>query len=221
MTLRAVAFDMDGLMFNSEDVYTEVGKELMRRRGFEFTKGLKDAMMGLPPKASFKAMIAWYSLPESWDVLYEESEEIFLSLMDGALWPMPGLLELLDSLEQNQVPKAIATSSSLRLTDAVLSSKQIRSRVDFVLTCEDITHGKPDPEIYLMAAERFGIPAAEMMVLEDSNAGSRAAAAAGAFIVSVPNSHTSDHDFSMANFVAESLADPRIYESLGMNGCGK
>ncbi|MFW6125107.1 MAG: HAD hydrolase-like protein, partial [Pirellulales bacterium] len=60
--IRAVVFDMDGLMFNTEDVYTECGRRVLRRRGLEFTAELKGAMMGLPSRAAFELMIDWHGL---------------------------------------------------------------------------------------------------------------------------------------------------------------
>ena len=216
MPLRAVAFDMDGLMFNSEDVYTEVGHELLRRRGREFTKQLKDAMMGLAPRHSFEVMIESCSLDDTPEELIPESEDIFVSLLEKHLAPMPGLLGLLASLETAGIPRAVTTSSRRRLTAAVLSSFDLENRFDFVLTSEDITRGKPDPEVYRLAAERFGLPADKMLVLEDSHFGCRAACAAGAFVVAIPNQHTAHHDFSMARFVARSLEDQRIYEALNL-----
>ena len=178
--MNAVVFDMDGLMFNSEDIYTLAGAELLRRRGREFTAELKDAMMGIPPRESFEIMIRHHGLPESWDVLARESNEIFLALLPEHLALMPGLLELLDALEKAGTAKAIATSSGRRLTDACLGPFDLARRFQFVLTSEDITHGKPHPEIYLTAAKRFGVPPSRMIVLEDSQNGCRSGAAAGA-----------------------------------------
>ena len=212
----AVTFDMDGLMFNTEDVYTLAGSELLNRRGLVFTPQLKDAMMGLPPRPAFEAMIAFHRLPEPWDVLAAESDEIFLSLLPRRLATMPGLLELLAALEKAGFPKAIATSSGRRLTAACLAPFQLASRFCFVLTSEDISRGKPDPEIYLLAAERFGVPPAEMLVLEDSRNGCRAAAASGAFAVAVPGEHSRSQDFREAKLVVESLKDVKLYEVLGI-----
>jgi HAD superfamily hydrolase (TIGR01509 family) len=207
---------MDGLMFNSEDVYTAVGTEIMRRRGGVFSKELKDAMMGLPPRASFGVMIRWHSLDDTWEELVAESEEIFIALLDGRLAPMPGLMDLLDALEAAEIPKAVGTSSSRRLVDVLLSRFDLGHRFRFILTADDVVHGKPDPEIYLTAAERFGVPPDRMLVLEDSHTGCRAAAAAGTIVVAVPNEHTRDHDFSVATLVADGLTDRRIYEVLGL-----
>lgn len=77
-----------------------------------------------------------------------------------------------------------------------------------------MTHGKPNPEIYLKAAEHLGVRPENMLVLEDSETGTRAAAAAGAFIVSVPHEHTEGHDFSQSKYVASGLNDPFILRIL-------
>jgi HAD superfamily hydrolase (TIGR01509 family) len=214
--MLAITFDMDGLMFNTEDVYTLAGTELLARRGYAFTPQLKDAMMGLPPRAAFEAMIDYHCLKEPWHMLAAESDEIFLGLLSERLATMPGLPELLAALEKAGIPKAIATSSGRRLTEACLAPFQLAPRFCFILTSEDITRGKPDPEIYLLAARRFGVPPAKMLVLEDSQNGCRAASAAGAFTVAVPGDHSRNQDFSMANLVLKSLADRNLYEVLGV-----
>jgi HAD superfamily hydrolase (TIGR01509 family) len=214
--MRAIVFDMDGLMFNTEDVYTTAGTELLRRRGHAFTPELKNVMMGLQSRPSFEAMIRYCNLSETWQELAAESNRLFMAFLPARLAPMPGLLKLLDTLERAGIPKAIATSSSRVLVDPCLEPFDMHKRFQFVLTAEDIAQGKPHPEIYLTAARRFGVPAAEMMVLEDSQNGCLAAASAGAFTVAVPGQHSREHDFSMASLVVESLADPRLYEAIGM-----
>ncbi len=213
---RAVVFDMDGLMFNTEEVYTQVGTELMRRRGRDFPDGLKDAMMGLTPQAAFEEMIRWHDLDDTWQELMPESNQIFVRLLEDQLEPLPGLFELLDGLERVGIPKAIATSSDRKLADACLTPFDLQRRFQFILTAEDVTHGKPHPEIYLTAAARFGLPPQQTLVLEDSQNGCRAAAAAGAVTVAVPGPHSLDHDFSVASLVVDSLDDPRLYEAQGI-----
>jgi HAD superfamily hydrolase (TIGR01509 family) len=207
---------MDGLMFNTEDVYWEVGSEVLRRRGCVFDRPLSDAMMGRQPRPAFEVMIGWHSLTDTWEQLAVESEECFIQLLDQTLAPMPGLLDLLNALEAAGIPKAIGTSSSRKLLEAVLSRFAMQPRFQFILAAEDIVHGKPDPEIYRKAADRFGIAPAEMLVLEDSQTGCRAAAAAGAFTVAVPGEHSRGQDFGVASLVIESLADPRLYDVLGL-----
>ncbi len=214
--IRVVVFDMDGLMFNTEDVYTVVGSEMLQRRGRVFSEELKHEMMGLPPQATFECMIRHCDLSDTWQQLAEETAELFVRYLPDYLAPMPGLLRLLDALEQANMPKAIATSSRWKLVECCLAPFEMQGRFQFILTAEDIVRGKPDPEVYLLAARRFDVPPAEMLVLEDSENGCRAAAAAGAFVVAVPGEHSRGQDFSMASLVADSLADPRLYQALGI-----
>jgi HAD superfamily hydrolase (TIGR01509 family) len=210
----AVAFDLDGLMFNTEELYQQVGGEMLRRRGHEFTAELLDAMMGRPANVALQLMIDAHQLDSSVDQLAAETDEIFATLLDEQLALMPGLLPLLAELEMAGVPKAIATSSGPDFVREVLSRFNLAPRFQFILTCDDIEHGKPHPEIYLLAARRFGLEPAQLLVLEDSANGCRAAVAAGAIAVAVPAGTSRRHDFSGATLVADSLADPRLYALL-------
>jgi HAD superfamily hydrolase (TIGR01509 family) len=129
---------------------------------------------------------------------------------------MPGLVELLAALEKHRIPKGIATSSRRAFVERVLGQFRYQPRFNPILTSEDITHGKPDPEIYMKAADRIGVPPFEMLVLEDSQNGCRAAVAAGAITIAVPSGHSHRHDFSGVALIADTLRDQRIYELLGI-----
>ena len=213
---RAVVFDLDGLMFNTEELYDHVGQILLERRGGRFTPELKRKMMGLPGNVSLQVMIDHHGLRDTVHQLQQESDELFADLLPARLAPMRGLDQLLAALEEAEVPKAIATSSHRRFTSAVLGRFQLEPRFRFVLTSADVVQGKPYPEIYLTAAGRFGVHPSDLLVLEDSENGCRAAVAAGARTVAVPGEHSRDHDFRGAHLVAEHLADPRIFHALGL-----
>lgn len=210
----AVVFDLDGLLFNTEELYQEVGSELLRRRGKEFTTDLLDQMMGRPGRISLQLMIDWHELDDTVDGLLNETDEIFPAILDRSLSPMPGVLELLAALEAALIPKAIATSSRRAFTQDILARFQLGPRFAFLLTAEDVLDGKPHPEVYLKAAHRLAVPPQNMVVFEDSHLGCRAAVTSGAIAVAVPGGHSHTHDFTGAAFIAESLADPRIYELL-------
>jgi len=213
---RAVVFALDGLMFNTEELYQEVAAELLRRRGYEFTQELLDQMMGRPSHIALQIMIDTHTLKATVSELLAETDEIFPGILKERLAPMPGLVELLAALEKSATPKGIATSSRRHFVDHVLGIFNFAPRFSPILTSEDITHGKPHPEIYIKAAERLGLPANETMVLEDSQNGCRAAIAAGAVTVAVPGEHSRNHDFTGATLIANTLADQRIYELLGL-----
>lgn len=213
-SVRAVVFDFDGLMFNTEELYQDVGSELLRRRGHEFTVELLNQMMGRPSSVALQIMIDWHGLKDTVEILASETDEIFAEILDHRLEPMPGMFELLLSLEHAGIPKAIATSSRRGFLEGVLSRFQLLPRFHFTLTAEDVVEGKPGPEIYLTAASRFGLSPREVMVLEDSQNGCRAATSAGCIAVAVPGGHSRTHDFTGAALIADTLRDRRIYELL-------
>lgn len=212
--LQGVVFDLDGLIFNTEELYEDVGTELLRRRGKRFTPSLLDAMMGRPTKIALQIMIDWHQLDASIADLERETDEIFPAVLDARLETMPGFLQLIDALEQADLPRGVATSSRISFARDVLSRFELWSRFQFVLTADDVTHGKPHPEIYQLACRRLGSEPPRVMVLEDSQNGCRAAVEAGTYAVAVPGAHSSSHDFSGCRFIAQSLADPRIYQAL-------
>jgi HAD superfamily hydrolase (TIGR01509 family) len=216
-SIKAVVFDLDGLLFNTEDLYNEVGAEILRRRGKTWTQDLLDAMMGRPGAVALQIMIDWHDLADSVERLRDESDEIFRDLLDTKLAPMRGALDLLSALEAAEIPKAIGTSSRRSFVNQVLSRFDFEPRFEFILAEEDVQQGKPHPEIYLTAARRFGVEPACLMVLEDSQNGCRAAVGAGTFAVAVPGGTSVRHDFTGAALVADSLADNRIYRALGIS----
>jgi HAD superfamily hydrolase (TIGR01509 family) len=212
--VRGVAFDLDGLLVNTEELYQHVGSELLARRGRTFEADLLDRMMGRPQPVSLQIMIDWHGLDDTIETLAAETHEIFAGLLDTRLEPMPGALPLVDALERCGIPRGVATSSGPDFAHDVLGRVALLHRLGFVLTAADVTHGKPHPEIYQSAARRLGVDVSEMLVLEDSENGCKAAVAAGAIVVAVPGGHSRRHDFTGARFIAESLADPRIYDLL-------
>lgn len=212
--IQAVVFDMDGLMFNTEEVFHQSGTELLRRRGLAAPPELFLQMMGRRANEAFQVMIEMMGLDESIESLKTESEQIFDSLLDEILAPMPGLQDVLELVEHSQRPKAVATSSDRNYLTNILGRFDLLDRFHQTLTAEDVRNGKPDPEIYLTAADRLQVDPANMLVFEDSENGTRAAAAAGAYIVSVPHEMSRQHDFSQAKFIANGLNDSRILELL-------
>jgi HAD superfamily hydrolase (TIGR01509 family) len=215
-TLRAVVFDLDGLMFNTEELYQFVGGELLAGHGKTFEPELLDKMMGRQPRIALQIMIDWHDLQTTPAELAAQAAGIFGKILDERLECMPGLVELLDSLEAHRIPKAIATSSPREFVTNVLGRFEFEPRFEFILAAEDVVEGKPHPEVYLKAAQQFGIPPAQMLVLEDSENGCKAAVAAGAFAVAVPGGHSCRHDFTGVTMQVNTLADPRIYEALGI-----
>src|SRR5260221_8458269 len=100
---RAVVFDLDGLLFNTEELYQDVGGELLRRRGKEFGPELLHAIMGPPPRVSLQIIIEWHDLNDSVAELAAETDAIFATILDSRFQLMPGARELLAPLERAQI----------------------------------------------------------------------------------------------------------------------
>ncbi len=216
--IQAVAFDLDGLMFNTEDLYDETLQVLMSRRGRTFSRELKLQMMGLPGVEAAQVLIQACELRDQPQDLLAEAHQHLAGLLPGRLQPMPGLLELLEIIDEAGLPKSIATSSSPVFAQTALTISGLKDRFEFVLTTEDVARGKPNPDIYLESAKRHGVVPSSMLVLEDSLIGSRAAAAAGTIAVAVPGHHSEHQVFDHVAYRFDSLAAPML-QSMLRQGC--
>jgi HAD superfamily hydrolase (TIGR01509 family) len=212
--LRAVVFDLDGILANTEDLYEKACETVLGRRGRPYNAPLREQMMGRPVADAIRIMLDHHGFDDPIEAMMQECREVLSGLMESSLKPMAGVNELLGRLEMANLPKAVATSALREYADFVLTRLYLKQRFRFVLTSEDIRCGKPDPEIYLLAAAQLELPPAQIMVLEDSANGCRAAVSAGAFTVAVPNRHTKNHNFAGAQLIADTLADPRILAAL-------
>lgn len=205
---------MDGLLFDTEKLFWAVGDQLLIRRGHRFSRELQNRMMGRVGLQAIAQMIDHHDLDDSPEDLLAESDVLYESLLSDQLQPMPGLDGWIDAVRQSGLPFGLATSSRRRFVEQILPRVDWRDELSFVLTGDDVTRGKPDPQIYQFAAEKLGIAPESMLVLEDSGNGTAAAVAAGALTVAVPSQHTIDHDFTGAFLVADSLSDPRLHALL-------
>lgn len=209
-SLRAVAFDLDGLMFDTEALFVRVASAMLADRGKVFTPEIMAAMIGRQWPIAGKAFKEMAGLSESLDDLLVEARTRFRDEMDTAVHPMPGLFALLAQLERHGWPRAVATSSRREYAERLLTRHGLLAHFAFLLTAEDVRQSKPNPEIYLTAASRFGIPPASLLVLEDSPAGVAAATAAGAFVVGIPHDHSPAASLGAARLLVERLDDPRV-----------
>lgn len=203
--IQAVVFDLDGLMFNTEDIFDLSGNELLSRRGLAMTDECRRAMLGRRPEEAFEALRRLTGITEPTVDLMLETKEIFYGFVDDHLAPMPGLFALLELIDRNNLPRAVATSSPFDYMRGILERFDLFDGFKLHLAAEHVARGKPHPEIYETAAARLGIAPDEMLILEDSEAGTRAGAAAGGRVISIPNRHTQDGDFSSATHVVTGL----------------
>ena len=208
--VSAVIFDLDGLLFNTEDVFLAAGTIYLQRRGYQFDFELLNQMMGRPSPISLNILKDYFAIEDSVNVIRTEVEELFNEYLEEMLALMPGALSLLIRLDEMNMPYAVATSSSREYATQLLERFGLLERFQFILGGNDVTNGKPDPEIYLKAAERIGYLPNELLVFEDSGNGCAAAVAAGMNVVAVPNAHNAGQTYDGAYLIADTLNDPRI-----------
>jgi HAD superfamily hydrolase (TIGR01509 family) len=214
--IRAVVFDLDGLMFDTEALFFRVASEMLRARGKVFTADIMRAMIGRQPRESGQAFRTLSGLDEEPEALMAEAKGRFEALIDSAVQPMPGLLFLLDHLRTHALPLAVGTSSGRPYAHRLLRGHGLFDRFQFVLCREDVTLHKPDPEIYRTSASKFGLDPAEVLVLEDTPTGLLAAKAAGTFAVGVPHEHSPASDLAGADLVVRSLDDPALLARIAL-----
>ena len=208
--IRAVVFDLDGLMFDTEALFFRVSNDMLAARGKEFTPEIMRAMIGRRSAEAGELFRTMAGLEEPVEVLLAEVRDRFSAEVETAVHPTPGLIALLAHLGRGSLPLAVATSSGRAYAERLLSAHGLAGRFDFVLASEDVTLGKPDPEIYRKAVERFGLPADSVLVLEDSPAGLAAAKGAGTFAVGVPHNHSPAEGLHAADLIVPRLDDPAL-----------
>lgn len=214
---RSVAFDLDGLLIDTEPVFAEAVRQLLARRGREWDPAILRAMMGTPAGPALAFLREHYHLDEPVEDLVRERTGLFFEALERQpARLLPGAFELLDRLEQRRIPRAIATSSDSAYVQRVLAPFQMLHRFDFILTCEDVRHGKPAPEVYLKAAQRFGHAADQLVVFEDSVNGLRAARTAGARCVVVPHALVNADDYAEADVIVPRLDAPLLLHLMGL-----
>jgi HAD superfamily hydrolase (TIGR01509 family) len=204
--MRAIVFDMDGLMIDSEKVYWAVGREMAREFGKEVSDQTLGKMMGRSPIQSIEIYAQDLGLSQSPHQLLELREKRVLRMLERGVDPMPGLFEVLKEFKP-RYKLAIATSAPMYLVDVIAKTLNLRPYFDAIQTSDDVINGKPDPEIYLKAMARLGVPPAECAVLEDSSNGARAGKRSGAYTIAVPSQYTRDQDFGFVDYVARDLKD--------------
>jgi HAD superfamily hydrolase (TIGR01509 family) len=212
---RAVVFDLDGLMFDTEDLFAKVIADMLAARSKPYMPEVMRAMIGRRAVDAGEEFRRITGLDEPTETLMAEARARFNADVDTAVHPTAGLFALLDHLRAAGLPAAVATSSRRAYADRLLVRHGVADRFAFVLASEDVTRGKPDPEIYQTAAERFGVPAGSVLVLEDSAPGVAAAKAAGAFAVGVPHDHSPAEGLTHADLIVPRLDDPALLALLG------
>ena len=210
--IRAIVFDFDGLILDTEEpvyrswreVYEASGEELPFERWVQI---VGSTTTGFNPQRHLEEMLG-HALPE--DVLDRRIARRTEMILDRQ--PMPGVVRRIDEARQMGMGLAVASSSTQEWVRGHLERLGILDAFPCIRCRDDVEHAKPEPDLYIAALECLGVPAAEAIAIEDSPNGVAAAKAAGMRCVAVPNSITRQLDLSQADLVLESLADATLGE---------
>ncbi len=184
----AVLFDMDGLMFDSERLVLRAWQRAMADFGYQASEEVFLASVGTTVESTNRLLRAAYGPDFPLEATNERTGDYVWQEVDGrGALLKPGLLALLDYLEAQAIPKAVASSSQRASIYRLLSSAGILERFGATAAGDEVTHGKPAPDIFLLAAQRLGVDPSQCLVLEDSEPGTRAAHAAGMAVIIVPD----------------------------------
>jgi len=214
--VKAVIFDMDGLMIDTERLYFDVERLIARNFGKEVEDQTLWKMMGRKPLEAITIFAKDLGLDISPEELLNIRDDLFVKKLINEVEALPGLFEILNVI-RGKMKVAIATGSPKKFLEIVLDKLKIEDYFDVFVTSDEIEKGKPDPEIYIMAAKRLEVIPAECIVLEDSSNGALAAVRAGCYTIAVPSAYTNRQDFSFVNYIARDLKDAaeKINEFLG------
>ncbi len=183
----AVIFDMDGLIFDTETLYQDAFKAAGSQGGHDLPRAVVERTIGVP-WAQSRLLILEHMGPDfPVDQYFALMIDHFDLLAATQLRLKPGVLELLDCLDQFEIPRCIATSSAHSTVQSHLGAHGLSDRFQGVIGHGDYVAGKPSPDPFLMVAQHLGVEPALCLALEDSHNGVRSAAAAGMITFMVPD----------------------------------
>ena len=185
--IRAVVFDMDGLLVDTEALIRDIMVELVAARGAHLPPEVFKRMIGLPNEASDAVARGHFGPDFPLDELFGDVSARVHAACEVGVALKAGVRELLDHLDATHIPRAICTSSSHAAVERTLGPSGILPRFDAVVAAGDYPRGKPNPDPFLTAAARLGVAPGDCLALEDSHNGVRAAHAAGMMTVMVPD----------------------------------
>lgn len=211
----AVIFDNDGLLLDTESVWTRAERDLFERRGVEFTAEHKRELVGTSAEIAGEILERRLGEPGRAVELIEELNELVVAELEHGVEAMVGARELLHELKQRDTPIGLVSNSPLVFVERSLEIVGFVDRFDVILSAHDVAAPKPAPDPYLEACRRLGVePGPAVVALEDSPTGVAAARAAGLTVIGVPS--LEGIDLAEAHEIAESLLDAVVARRLAL-----
>lgn len=185
---KAVIWDLDGVIVDTAPFHFAAWRKIAQGRGRNYTKEDFQESFGRRNDDILRSLFEDIS-PGEIESLSRRKEEIFRSLVRNNVKPLPGVLRLLDILEEKGFSIALASSAPYENIELMLSEIGIKDRFHSIIGSEEVSKGKPDPEGFLKAAERVDVPPERCIVIEDAPSGVEAAKACGMKCIAVTNTH--------------------------------
>lgn len=191
--IKAVIFDMDGTMINNMAYHQKAWKQFCINHGLEMTdKEFKEKISGKKNNIIFQVVFGKELTPDEIKKFTEEKEELYQQIYKDDIREIEGLSNLISLLRQKGLKLAIATTAPKTNRDFGLKALGLTNAFDVILGDEDVTCGKPHPEIYLKTAEKLEVEPEECLVFEDTPVGVEAAKNAGMRVIGILTSYTED-----------------------------
>jgi len=206
--VRAIIFDMDGVIIDSEPINYSANKRIFEELGIPMNKSLYSNYIGVSNQEMWQDLKNEYDLQQSVEELLEKQNLENLELLkEGVKEPIEGVIELLQTLKENNYKIALASSSPMRLIKEVLCTFDIEKYFEVVVSSEYVARGKPKPDIFIYTAGLLKVKPYECVVIEDSKNGVKAAKAAGMKCIGFKNPNSLNQDLSKADLVVENMRE--------------
>lgn len=200
IAVKAIIFDMDGVLVDSEKHWQDVGSELVGRLVPSWNASDREKIMGLGCEPLYELLCDEYEFGGEYGNFKEEYHEAIRSVYVDRCGLLDGVLDLLIDLKKSGMLLAVATSSLRDFLDIVIERFGLGEIFDVALSVSEVNGaGKPDPEIYLRTAERLGVAVDCCMAIEDSWAGVSSATRAGMKVIGLKNGFNDSQDLSAAS----------------------
>ncbi len=206
--LKAVIFDMDGVIVDSEPLHFEIDKRILRKCGVDADDEILLPYVGVSNPDMWKDLKMKYDLPMSVDELLKLQSDLKTEVFsEPGPEAIDGIKELLTDLKQNNIISVVASSSSRAFIETILNITHIREFFVDIFSGEEVERGKPFPDIFLKAAETLEVTPEECIVIEDSGKGIMGALAAGMKCVGYANPNSGPQDLSGASSIVHSIRE--------------
>ena len=219
--IAAVLYDLDGLMVDSEPFHLMASQEALKKYGHrleDLPLELRKSFFGKKVVEVAGEVLDCLNLPLAPEQWAGERLEIFMRLIETGVSLMPGVERSLTFFNSKGMKKAVVSSGDRPYVERLLEITGVNSAFDAVITGDDVTLGKPDPQCFLIGARALGVSPSSSLVLEDAYAGICAARAAGMKVIGIENKY--NDNFTGADLVLASLAeiDDRVLNLLSDHG---